>query len=297
MCPAQGIEGKRSRLTRRICILAGVTLLMSLVAIIVGIVSVAVSGSASDFPFSAGAAMVAGIPAFLLSFCPMYMYYEGAKTSGQSTTGCFDCCTILMVVWFSITILAICFGFGLGGIYGVVACTNQAERIKVCLDSADSKMALSVVTIVITLVLFVLSLAIFFTCCCNAATFGMPLMVETADSYSYGNYYNRPDISLYNRRENRQESAIQNALPDARRQQPRPRSPVENISYNNEIGNRTMTEPSAPHLSGTRQESFEDIDTGSFEPYSSGRSASSYSDPPPSYDEVMRKEQSSETAV
>ncbi|XP_045161090.1 uncharacterized protein LOC123526138 isoform X3 [Mercenaria mercenaria] len=258
MYPAQGIEGKRSRLTRRICILAGVMLLMSLVAIVVGIVSVAVSEAAWDFPFSAGAAMVAGIP------------------------------TMTMVIWFCITILAICFGFGLGGIYGVVACTNQAERVKVCLDSADSKMALSVVTIIITIVLFVLSLAIFFTCCCNAATFGVPLLVETADSYSYGSYYNRPDISIYSRRENRQESAIQNALPDARRQQPRPRSPIENISYINEIG------PSAP-----RQESFEDVDTGpsSFEPYSSGRGANSYSDPPPSYDEVMRKEQSSETAV
>ncbi|XP_045161086.2 uncharacterized protein LOC123526137 [Mercenaria mercenaria] len=289
MYPVQGIEGKRTRLTRRICILAGVTLLMSLVAIVVGVVSVAVSGP--DFPFRAGAAMIAGIPTFLLALCSMCMFYEGTKTGEDETTCCFDCCTILMVILFSIAILTICLGFGLGGIYGIVACTNQAERIKVCLDSADSKMALSVVTIIITLVLFVLSLAIFFTCCCNAATFGMPLL---------GGYYNGPeryDRRENFRRENLQEIAIQNALSEARRQQPRPRSPVESISCNIDIGNRTMTEPSAPHLSVTRQESFEDIDTGSFEPYSSGRSANSYSDPPPSYDEVTKKEQSSKTAV
>ncbi|XP_060579221.1 uncharacterized protein LOC132736157 [Ruditapes philippinarum] len=91
----------------------------------------------------------------------MAMYSEDKKSRGGSTTGCFDCCTLLMVVWFSITILAIILGFGLSGIYGVIACSNQELKLNACSSAAESKMAISIVTIILTLILFILSLAIF----------------------------------------------------------------------------------------------------------------------------------------
>jgi hypothetical protein len=35
-----------------------------------------------------------------------------------------------MVVWFSVTVLAITLGFGLSGIYGVVACSNEELKLE-----------------------------------------------------------------------------------------------------------------------------------------------------------------------
>ncbi|XP_060579232.1 uncharacterized protein LOC132736160 [Ruditapes philippinarum] len=115
---------ERIRLTRRICILGWIMLIISIVSIVVGLASVSVTESQREFPFTAGGAMIAGIPAMILSCFPMKIYSEDKKSLGGYTSGCFECCTILMVVWFSVTVLAITLGFGLSGIYGVVACSD-----------------------------------------------------------------------------------------------------------------------------------------------------------------------------
>lgn len=270
-------------MTRRICILGGITLVISIVAIAIGIFSVSVTVTQVEFPFTAGGAMIAGIPALFLSCCPMAMYSEDKKSRGGSTTGCFDCCTLLMVVWFSITILAIILGFGLSGIYGVVACSNQELKLNACSSAAESKMAISIVTIILTLILFILSLAIFFTCCCNAAKFGMPLLAS-ADSYGYYNdsierqrYYSRHQGTLSEDRTNNFRS-----LAD---------------STNVDENNRTIHEPSAPNVSDIRQQFPEASVTEETGPNPSDRVESLYTDPPPSYDEVMKKEQTFGTPV
>ncbi|XP_060579230.1 uncharacterized protein LOC132736158 isoform X5 [Ruditapes philippinarum] len=247
----------RLALTRCIGILGGITLVVSIVAIAIGIFSISVTQAQWEFPFTAGGAMIAGI----------------------STT--------LMVIWFGITILAVSFAFGLSGIYGVVSCSNAELKLKACSSAAEAKMAISIVTIILTLMLFILSLAIFFTCCCNAATFSVPLLnsshnyTESGDTfYGFDNYRivaRRPDIDrqLYNRQQ--QERVIQETLSEARIN--RFRSLAHNSNNDN---NMPVHESSAPDISEV---------VGETGPNSSTRIESQLDDPPPSYDEVMKKEQ------
>ncbi|XP_060579229.1 uncharacterized protein LOC132736158 isoform X4 [Ruditapes philippinarum] len=276
----------RLALTRCIGILGGITLVVSIVAIAIGIFSISVTQAQWEFPFTAGGAMIAGISTLLLSCCPITLYCEDRKSEVPSFT-CFNCCTTLMVIWFGITILAVSFAFGLSGIYGVVSCSNAELKLKACSSAAEAKMAISIVTIILTLMLFILSLAIFFTCCCNAATFSVPLLnsshnyTESGDTfYGFDNYRivaRRPDIDrqLYNRQQ--QERVIQETLSEARIN--RFRSLAHNSNNDN---NMPVHESSAPDISEV---------VGETGPNSSTRIESQLDDPPPSYDEVMKKEQ------
>ena len=145
-----------------------------------------------------------------------------------------------------------------------------------CSTDAGTKLAISVVAIIATSILFILTLAIFFTCCCNAAKFGMPLL-ET--SYSPDNY-NITTEQIRNMRRQR-EIAIQQTLAHDRMARLQAQ-----VDYTNSALSIPSEEPSAPYISA---------DTGSTN--TSGRGVGRYSDPPPSYEEVMKKEQTSETAI
>ncbi|XP_060579225.1 uncharacterized protein LOC132736158 isoform X3 [Ruditapes philippinarum] len=278
----------RLALTRCIGILGGITLVVSIVAIAIGMVSISVTQEQWEFPFTVGGAMIAGILTLLLSCCPITLYCEDRKSEVPSyTTECFSCCTTLMVIWCGITILAVSFAFGLSGIYGVVSCSNEELKLKACSSAAESKMAISIVTIILTLMLFILSLAIFFTCCCNASTFGVPLLnsshncMESGDTFhGFDNYHIEPsppyiDRQIYNRQQ--QEHAIQETLSEARINHFR--SPSYNSNNDN---NMQVYESSAPDISEV---------VGETGPNSSAKIESQLDDPPPSYDEVMKKEQ------
>lgn len=172
---------RRETLLWRMCRLSAAMLLLSAASLTVGIISIATSDG--KFPFNAGGAIVAGVMALLMSVCPMCMLFQAWKT-GMSLNESFTCCTLTLAIWAGLTMLGIPFGFGLSGVYALNECLHPSEKTG-CSENTDTKLALAVVTLILTSFLMILTLVIFFTCCCNSKTFGVPLLRSEDEIRAY----------------------------------------------------------------------------------------------------------------
>lgn len=298
------VSYKRDKLLRRMCILTVITLITSIVSIIVGIIQISESGG--KFPYSAGGAIIGGVMSFLLTLCPCCMYKEGKGS--YDTTECFDCCTITMVIWWSLTVLAIPIGLGISGAYGWAECLNPPKD-GVCYDNAGPKLALSVVTIIVSIILMVLTMGIFFTCCCNAKTFGQALLMEPSVRYIPDHNRYRQEVSAgFDPLAGFMRSGtgvsqwgghdIQRSPLDRRIRDTDDEDHIQSLSVRLpplDHGNRELSAPS-PYSNNGRRYDREDQNTGA-ERIGTARShptsedsgvSPSYSDPPPSYDEAVK---------
>ena len=162
----------------------------------------------------------------------------------------------------------------------------------------DPKLVLSVLTILVSIVLIVLTMGIFFTCCCNAKTFGQAILIEPSVRYI------PPNINTYRQEEFIRSGAYQSGGGYV------PRSPVgarrreNDDTYDGDIQGLSVRlppldhrnrEPSAPSTYSNNDRSFDrDHRYTGREPAGIGRSRDSrdppgYTDPPPSYDEVVKQ--------
>ena len=181
----------------------------------------------------------------------------------------------------------------------------------VCFSNKDSKLVLSVLTILVSLVLIVLTMGIFFTCCCNAKTFGQTLLVEPSVRYipnyrqeefgrsgggpyqSGGRFASRSPIGSRRANNDFEDYGMQGLsvqLP-----------PLDNGDNVQGLSvrlppldhrNRELSAPS-PHSNNRRDMDRENRDTGR-DPADIRRSRETrdppgYTDPPPSYDEVVKQ--------
>ncbi|XP_052819544.1 uncharacterized protein LOC128245439 isoform X2 [Mya arenaria] len=103
--------------------------------------------------------------ALLLTICPICMYRD--SISGRNSTG-WGCC---MLVYFILAFMAIGFSVAVSGVFATVECVTPSTSTNAC---NGTLLTISVLTLIVTVVLAVLSLAILFTCCCNASKFGVP---------------------------------------------------------------------------------------------------------------------------
>ncbi|XP_052819720.1 uncharacterized protein LOC128245562 isoform X3 [Mya arenaria] len=175
-----------------------------------------------------------------------------------------------MTIYFAIAILAMVFSFGVSGVYAVIECVapSSSTIITHACNSPqhDTLLALSILTLIVTGVLTVLSLAVFFTCCCNASKFGVPL---TSD------YVSGPDPSY-----ERTVRQIEHEWLEERRRERLERERQEE----NRVGNLdewgTNTDSHAPSF----------VDISSAQPSAPPVEPNPLANLPPSYEEVMANE-------
>ncbi|XP_052819719.1 uncharacterized protein LOC128245562 isoform X2 [Mya arenaria] len=216
------------------------------------------------FPYDVGGGIIAGVFGLFLSICPICMYRDFVNGEDSS------CCAIGMTIYFAIAILAMVFSFGVSGVYAVIECVapSSSTIITHACNSPqhDTLLALSILTLIVTGVLTVLSLAVFFTCCCNASKFGVPL---TSD------YVSGPDPSY-----ERTVRQIEHEWLEERRRERLERERQEE----NRVGNLdewgTNTDSHAPSF----------VDISSAQPSAPPVEPNPLANLPPSYEEVMANE-------
>ena len=171
----------------------------------------------------------------------------------------------------------------------------------------DPKLVLSVLTIIVSMVLIVLTMGIFFTCCCNAKTFGQPLTIEPSERYlpnsntyrheefmrSRGGFAVRFPVGARRENVDIQDHGMQGLsvrLPPLDHS-----NDIEGLSVRLPPLDHRNREPSAPPPYSNNDRVFDrDHRYTGREPTGIGSSRDSrdppgYTDPPPSYDEVVKE--------
>lgn len=153
---------------KRMCKLSCVILTVAVATLLVGIMALTYSGG--KFPFNAGGAIIAGIVATFLSFCPMCMLVQ-AKQYQKTRKSSYNCCCMALFFWSFIAILGIIFGLATNGIGAIIACNNRSKETG-CWLNKESQEAFAIITVVLTSLMLILIITLYIICCCNCQLVG-----------------------------------------------------------------------------------------------------------------------------
>ncbi|XP_052760760.1 uncharacterized protein LOC128203394 [Mya arenaria] len=250
--------------SKRLLWLAILTCILSVLSIGIGI---GLLTKKAAFPYDVGGGVIAGVFGLVLSIFPLCIYRYSVNGEDPS------CCALFMAIYYVVGIMAMIISFGLSGMHAIVVCVSDSTEttpVSACDNPQhDTLLTLSVVTLILTVALTVLSVAVFLTCYCNRIQFGVPLYAGES----------LPDPGIVAERRLRVGQTEQQWLEDRRNERLERERQEENRAGTLDE-TETNTESGAPSF----------VDSSSAQPSAPPVEPNRLANLPPTYEEVMENE-------
>lgn len=177
-CPDRGCDTrrpKRAKLLRAMCIISVVIVVVSVSAIVIGVLGFSSYAGGTKYVLCGG--VLAGGMVLLFTICPFCMFHKEKTTKkGIAMGGQYKCCLYCMVIYFAFVLCAVLTVLGISGIWSTVECVRAKQKIllsyNMCKENTEARYIIAVLTLVTSSILLILILVIICIFCYNKKTLG-----------------------------------------------------------------------------------------------------------------------------